>query len=134
LHSYNHLRQGPDGAPADPRENPEVNIGTGTMNREYWAPIVDRFITDLSSVDYMGRQLDVRENVKFKGGNFSRWIHETFPNSVCAIAIEFKKFFMDEWTGQPNELDVSAIGQALQATTKGVIEELETFEKTKATK
>jgi len=35
IHSYNHRRQGPD-KPADaPDLNPEVNIGTGTMDRIY---------------------------------------------------------------------------------------------------
>ena len=24
------------------------------------------------------------------------------PETGCAIAIEFKKFFMDEWTGEPD--------------------------------
>ncbi|MCW8962595.1 MAG: N-formylglutamate amidohydrolase, partial [Gammaproteobacteria bacterium] len=35
LHSYNHKREGPDGPEADPLENPEVNVGTGTMDRDY---------------------------------------------------------------------------------------------------
>ena len=38
LHTYNHRRNGPDGPPADPAGNPQVNIGTGTMNRDRWAP------------------------------------------------------------------------------------------------
>jgi hypothetical protein len=54
----------------------------------------------------------------------SRWIHDTYPGNGCALAIEFKKFFMDEWTGQPDHEIVSAIGEALEATTGGVEEEL----------
>ncbi len=102
--------------------NPEVNIGTGTMDRMKWAPIVDRFISDLRSFDFLGRHLDVRENVKFKGGNFPRWIHETFPKSGCAIAIEFKKFFMDEWTGEPDMAQVDEIRHALASTVPGVLQ------------
>jgi hypothetical protein len=126
LHSYNHRREGPRGLTADPVLNPEVNIGTGTMDRERWAPIVDRFIAELRSVDFLGRNLDVRENVKFFGGQFPRWIHENFPESGCAIAIEFKKFFMDEWTGQPDPAgqQLAAIRQALAATVPGVLEAL----------
>ena len=82
VHSYNCLREGPDRPSADPALNPEVNIGTGTMDRERWASIVDRFMSDLRTFDFLGRHLDVRENVKFKGGQFSRWIHETFPESA----------------------------------------------------
>lgn len=131
LHSYNHRRQGPHGPQADPADNPEVNIGTGTMNRERWSPIVDRCISELRAFDYHGRHLDVRENVKFQGGNFSRWIHETFPDSVCSIAIEFKKFFMDEWTGQPDHDHLYTIGQALQHVANAITEELESFDQIK---
>jgi len=125
LHTYNHRRAGPDAAPADPAENPEVNIGTGTMDRAYWAPVVERFMADLRAFDFLGRQLDVRENIKFQGGQFSRWIHQNFPNSACAIAIEFKKFFMDEWSGQPEQHQLETIHQALQATVPGVLKSLE---------
>ncbi len=71
--------------PADEAENPQVNVGTGTMDRARWAPVVDRFIADLRAYDFPGGRLDVRENVKFRGGHFSRWVHETFPaDRVCA--------------------------------------------------
>ena len=131
LHSYNHRRAGPN-LPADREGNPEVNIGSGTMYRQRWAPILDRCINELRAFDYHGRHLDVRENVKFQGGNFSRWIHETFPDSVCSIAIEFKKFFMDEWTGQADNDHLYTIGQALQRAADGVTEELKSFEQIEA--
>jgi N-formylglutamate amidohydrolase len=129
LHSYNHRRAGPDGPPADADGNPEVNIGTGTMDRQRWSSVVDRCVDELRNFSYQGRQLDVRENVKFQGGQFPRWIHETFPESVCAIAIEFKKFFMDEWTGHPNQDHLYSIGQVLQRAAEGVGEELESIER-----
>ena len=62
--------------------------------------------------------------MKFRGGNFSRWIHENFPESGCSIAIEFKKFFMDEWTGEPDYVVIEAIKSALKSTVAGVLEEL----------
>jgi N-formylglutamate amidohydrolase len=126
LHSYNHRRAGPGEPPADPRENPEVNVGTGTMDRSRWASLVDRFIRDLSAVDFMGRHLDVRENVKFRGGYFPRWIHETFPESACCLAVEVKKFFMDEWTGELSEEEFEAIPRALTGTVAGLLESLKT--------
>ena len=124
LHSYNHRREGPKARVADPLENPEVNVGTGTMDRKRWSSIVDRFIMDLRKFDYMGRHLDVRENVKFRGGQFPKWIHETFPETVCVLSVEFKKFFMDEWTGQADEIQLATIERALQSTTWGLHEEL----------
>ena len=125
LHSYNHKRDGANAPPADPKGNPEVNVGTKSMDRNRWAPIVDRFIKDLSDFDFNGRQLDVRENVKFGGGNFSKWIHTTFPESVSVLAIEVKKFFMDEWTGIPNKELLELVRSALQSTTRGILEELQ---------
>ncbi len=124
LHSYNHRRAGPDEPPADEAENPQVNVGTGTMDRERWAPIVDRFIADLQAYDFPGGRLDVRENVRFRGGNFPRWVHETFPRTGCALAIEFKKFFMDEWTGQVDPGLLRAITCALRHAAMGTLEEL----------
>ena len=120
LHTYNHRRDGAKGAPADPTANPEVNIGTGTLNRDRWGTIIDCFIEELSAFDFLGRQLDVRENVKFRGGQLARWTHENFPESGCVMSIEFKKFFMDEWTGIPNKAYIEEIGCALQATTSVV--------------
>ncbi len=116
VHTYNHRRDGADGHLADSATNPEVNVGTGTMDRARWAPVVDGFLAELASFDYLGRRLDVRENVKFQGGNFCRWIHETFPESVCAIAVEFKKFFMDEWTGQVDRPQLMKLRAALEST------------------
>lgn len=124
LHTYNHRRGGPTAPPADPVENPQVNIGTGTMDRTRWGSLVDRFVDDLGGHPFPGGSLDVRENVKFQGGQFSRWVHETFPHTGCSIAIEFKKFFMDEWTGAPDVAIVNAIPDALRATVTGVLEEL----------
>ena len=121
LHSYNYRRNGPAG-PREPAEaNPEVNIGTGNLNRERWGPVVDGLMQDLSSFDYLGRGLDVRENVKFKGGYFSRWIEERFGGAGCAIAVEFKKFFMDEWTGRPDPSQLEAVKAALLASIPGLL-------------
>ncbi|MCE2502224.1 MAG: N-formylglutamate amidohydrolase [Dehalococcoidia bacterium] len=128
LHSYNHRRSGPGGTPADPTANPEVNIGTASMDRTRWAPLVDRFIADLRRFDFRGRHLDVRENVKFQGGHFSRWTHEQFPDSGCALAIEFKKFFMDEWSGSLHESEHQAILDGLRSTVPGLLEELRRIE------
>jgi hypothetical protein len=49
----------------------------------------------------------------FRGGHFPQWIHNTFPSHACAIAIEFRKSFMDEWTGIPDRTHVQAIRQVL---------------------
>jgi hypothetical protein len=124
VHSYNHRRAGADEPPADSATHPEVNVGTGTLDRNRWAPIADAFIDALRRYNYVGRSLDVRENVKFRGGYFCRWIHETFPESACALAIEFKKFFMDEWTGVVDRRQLAHLGEALKSTAPALLQAL----------
>lgn len=124
LHTYNHRRLGPHALPADPRYNPEINIGTGMMNRNYWKPVLESFISDLRDFDFLGRRLDVRENVRFRGGYFPYWVHQTFPQSACVLSIEVKKFFMDEWTNNVDYQQLDTIGCALHSTVPGVLEAL----------
>jgi N-formylglutamate deformylase len=125
IHSYNHRRDGPNAPAAEPACNPDVNVGTGAMDRPRWASLVDRFIADLHAFDLDGAALDVRENVRFKGGYLSHFVHERFPDSGCALAIEFKKTFMDEWTGQPDAARIARLKDALASTVPGVLRELE---------
>lgn len=125
LHNYNHRRDGPNAEPADERMNPEVNLGTGSMDCAKWDWAVDLFATSLRNSEHLGGDVDVRRDVKFKGGWFPTWIHKTFPETGCALAIEFKKTFMNEWTGVPNHDRVSAIGNAISdaaTSLRGAIE------------
>ena len=125
LHSYCHRRNGPNNPPENVESNPDVNLGTGTMDRSRWATVVDRFLADLRSQSFKEKHIDARENVRFRGGWFSQWIHETFPDSGCALAVEVKKIFMDEWTGQLDESALNEIKGALKATVPGILEELD---------
>lgn len=103
VHSYNHRRDGPDAPPAAPDKMPEINIGTFSMPREQWAWLVDPLMDAMRAYDFDGRHLDVRENVAFQGkGELTRFAHARYPGQACALAIEFKKFYMDEWSGEPD--------------------------------
>jgi len=63
-----------------------------------------------TAFDFNGRHLDVRENVAFQGkGEQTRFVHDRYPGRGCAIALEFKKFFMDEWSGVPDEAELAAM-------------------------
>lgn len=107
VHSYNHRRAGPDGAPTPQAEAPDINIGTFSMPRAHWAWLLDPLIEKMRAFDFGGRRLDVRENVAFQGkGELTRFVHDLYPEQGCAIAIEFKKFFMDEWTGAPDPAEL----------------------------
>ena len=62
-------------------------------------------------------KLDVRENVAFQGkGEQTRFVHERYPGQGCAIALEFKKFFMDEWSGEPDAAELSAMRDFISHT------------------
>jgi N-formylglutamate amidohydrolase len=124
LHSYNHKRNGSGAACDAPQLNPEINLGTGSMDRARWAPLVDRWLTEMRDYDYFGRRLDVRENVRFFGGQIPTWIHQQFPKTVCALAVEVKKFFMNEWTGELDTSEHRAIGEALARAARGIADEL----------
>jgi hypothetical protein len=53
--------------------------------------------------------LDVRTDVKFPGGRLPRFLHERFPDRLICPAIEFKKIFMNEWSGKLNPVALCEI-------------------------
>jgi hypothetical protein len=119
VHSYNHRRSGPDGEAAAQEEAPDINIGTFSMPREQWAFLLDPLMEAMRDFDFNGRRLDVRENIAFQGkGAQTRFVHERFPGRGCAIALEFKKFFMDEWTGVPDPQELDAMRRFISFTAK----------------
>jgi N-formylglutamate deformylase len=113
VHSYNHRRQGPGGPTEPPGDNPEVNLGTGTLDRDRWAPAVDALGDHLASTQIDGRALDVRENVRFTGGHLSAWVNGRYRGRGGAVAVEFKKVFMDEWSGAVDAAYLATLADAV---------------------
>jgi N-formylglutamate deformylase len=109
LHSYNHRRDGAEAPAEAPAENPEINVGTGSLDRDCWSAVVDAFISAIPD-------RDVRENVRFRGGELSRWVNTRYRDRGCALAIEFKKTFMDEWTSALDTDHLEELRQNLAAT------------------
>ena len=125
LHSYNHRRGGPGAAAADPVGHPDVNVGTGSIDRTRWAPLVDRFIEHLGAVEIPRKgRLDVRENVCFRGRHLAQWVHDRYPRTGCALAVEVKKFFADEHTGILDTGLTGAVGDALAGSAEAMSDEL----------
>ena len=119
VHSYNHRRNGADADPEPEEENPEVNLGTGSVDLERFGPAVDAFRDVM-----IAHGFDVRDNVKFKGQNLAWWVHERYAGVGVVLAIEFKKTFMDEWTGHPDSAEIQRRAAALEATFQPVLEAL----------
>lgn len=124
VHSYNHRRDGASEAESPLADNPEINVGTGSLNRDRFGSVADAFIASFAAQDIPGQaetgRLDVRENVRFKGANLARWTHEHYPDTGIVLALEFKKTFMDEWTGEADDARVDALAAALAATVPDV--------------
>jgi hypothetical protein len=125
LHSYNHRRGGPDAPPASPAENPEVNVGTGSLDRGRWSGVADLFMELLGGCRVLDHRLDVRENVRFQGGELSRWVNDRYGDRGCALAIEFKKTFMDEWSGALVEHHLDQLVHALATVVPPLLAELD---------
>jgi N-formylglutamate amidohydrolase len=125
LHAYCHRRGGPDADLDDPAANPEINLGTASVDRGAWGGLIERLVRDLRAFDFGGRGLDVRENVVFQGGHFPRWINGRYAGRVCAIAVEVKKIFMDEWSGALDPAVHERLGAAFESTVPGILAELD---------
>ncbi|KGN42401.1 N-formylglutamate amidohydrolase [Knoellia aerolata] len=124
VHSYNHRRDGADEPEAEPEDNPEVNVGTGSLDRDRWGDVVDAFIESLSGTGTAGGEIDVRENVRFQGANLAGWVHERYPDHGVALALEFKKTYMDEWTGEPDRARIATLSRGLAGTVEPVLRAL----------
>lgn len=116
LHSYNHRRGGPD-AEVDPQAgNPDIIIGRSNLQERHYAAAED-LRARLDGQLLLGQPLDCRADVKFTGGNLSRWLNSRHPERLICLAIEFKKIFMDEWSGR---LDLPAFQSLKQLFLGGV--------------
>lgn len=123
MHSYNHRRDGADQPPADVAGNPDIEIDTTEVGRAHYGRLIDRLIGELRSQTICGKQIDVRENIRFAGpGHFARWVQMEFPSDICVISIEIKKFYMDEWTGQIDLDTLTAVRAAIASTLPGLLE------------
>lgn len=125
IHSYNHRRDAYN-QEAPLIDNPEINIGS-RFNDEKWNPLIQHFIHLLSHATIGGKQPDVRENIKFKGGGFSQWANQHYSEKGSTISIEFKKTFMDEWTGRADIDHILDIRKALLSTLDPLGKQLKSF-------
>jgi hypothetical protein len=64
----------------------------------------------------------VRENVRFEGAHLASWIHDRYPEQGCALALEFKKTFMDEWSGRVDEQHLDELTAAVANTLPAVVD------------
>lgn len=127
IHSYNHRRTHPkEMAPIE--ENPEINLGTA-YNDPKWRTLMEKFQGYLSNCKIAGKTPDVRENIKFKGGGFAQWVCNNYGEHGGIISVEFKKTFMDEWTGKANIEHIQDLKESIKGSIPMILSELETIKK-----
>ncbi|HKP05772.1 MAG TPA: N-formylglutamate amidohydrolase, partial [Microbacterium sp.] len=124
IHSYNHRRDGADAAAAPWAENPEVNVGTGSLDRSRFGAVADTFIEALAQAGTSAGPLDVRENVRFRGQQLAAWTHQRYPERAIVLALEFKKTFMDEWTAEADQARIDELARAVASTIPSLEEAL----------
>jgi N-formylglutamate amidohydrolase len=87
---------------------PEINLGTRSINRDYFSPLIDIFLDGASKAQLDGRDLRIGENVLFPGGYLTRKYTSSYNRQLLVLAIEYKKIFMNERTGIlfPRKLEI----------------------------
>lgn len=115
VHSYNHRRPGPDQPDEPCSMNPELDLGTGNVDRDRFTPVIDVLRNSMTAQGF-----DVRDEVKFFPKNLSNWVHHRYPDVGCVMSLEFKKTFMDEWTGVPDPEHLDLLARALTRTIEPV--------------
>ena len=123
LHSFNHRRGGAQAEPDPQIENPDIILGRNNMPEEYY-PYIEQLRLKLDGLDLLEHKLDVRCDVKFPGGQLSRWLHQNYPGQLICIAVEFKKIFMDEWSGTLNPSMFSLLRSSFQTAINSWLTEL----------
>ena len=97
-HSYCYQREERRPWYDDPK--PEINIGTKAVNHALFDPLIIKFKNELTKIEIDSRRIRVRENDIFFGGHLSRRLSREHHDNVLVLAQEFKKIFMDEWSGE----------------------------------
>ena len=59
--------------------------------------------------------------MRFRGGYLSQWLSERYPTTACTLALEFKKVFMDEWTGVPDHEHLDELRRVPSAGSPDVV-------------
>ena len=96
VHSYCYQREAKQSWFKD--RKPDVNLGTRAVNRELFAPLIDRLIKCLGRTRIDGHLLRVAENELFPGGYLSRKLSRDHYDRVLVLALEYKKLFMNEFS------------------------------------
>lgn len=114
VHSYNARRRSETQA-IDKQTNPQINLGS-YYNKPKWQSIIKIFIESVQRQRLLGKPIDIRENIKFRGGYLAQHIIAKFGENGCVLSIELRKDFMNEWSGTPDKKAISEYKKLLHHT------------------
>lgn len=104
-HSYNFKRH-------ERQDLPVFNLGTSSVKGEQWRPIIDSWLTALQSMHVDDVNVIAAENDIFYGkGYLAAFCHGKYQQALV-LATETKKVFMDELTGQADNVVLPSLKQA----------------------
>lgn len=135
VHSYNHRRNGINADFDKNEENPDIILGTNryAFMPEKWKTLINKLENNLNTFNFSQKfpnradidlPFDVRQNVKFPGGNLSKFINSKYGDRVCCTAIEFKKIWMNEWTQETDELCFKELKTAFDSCEPLILDEI----------
>jgi len=106
MHSFCYQRK--EIIPWSQDPGPEINIGSRAVNQAVFGRIIENFKHHLSGLSIDGYPIRVAENELFEGGYLARRLSKAYPDQLLVLAMEYKKIFMDEVTGEmyDKKLDV----------------------------
>ncbi|KGJ89048.1 N-formylglutamate amidohydrolase [Colwellia psychrerythraea] len=108
-HSYNFKRH-------ERKDLPVLNVGTSSVKSEQWRPIINSWLSALQGMNVDGIEVTAAENDIFYGkGRLAGFCHSRYDN-VLVLATEAKKVFMNELTGEANEVVLPSLQQVYNAT------------------
>ena len=98
IHSYCYQRESQ--LPWYKDQKPVINLGTEPISRKKFHAEISFLLERFNDMTVSGRKISVGENEVFKGGYLARRLCARHPENLAVFAIEFKKVFMDEWSGK----------------------------------
>ena len=108
-HSYNFRRH-------ERQDLPVFNVGTSSVKSDKWRPVIDAWLTQLNNMKVDGIDVTARENDIFFGkGYLAAFCHGRYDD-VLVLASESKKVFMNELTGEPDNVVLPSLQKAYNAT------------------
>lgn len=110
-HSYNYRRH-------ERKDLPVLNLGTTSVKSEKWRPVIDSWLDALKNMSVDGTEITAAENNIFYGKGYLAGHCHGLYDDVLVLATETKKVFMNELTGEADEVVLPSLQTVYNETVK----------------